>query len=57
MFWDVSLFRGVHAQELKALADFMDTVYGASLKEFDKDKICWKLDREKALWLRIIIVF
>ena len=57
MFWDVSLFRGVHAQELKALADFMDTVYGASLKEFDKDKICWKLDREKASWLRIIIVF
>ena len=57
MFWDVSLFRGVHAQELKALADFMDTIYGASLKEFDKDKICWKLDREKASWLRIIIVF
>ena len=57
MFWDVSLLRGVHAQELKALADFMDTVYGSSLKEFDKDKICWKLDREKASWLRIIIVF
>ena len=26
LFWDVSFFRGVHAQELKALASFMDTI-------------------------------
>ena len=53
MFWDVSLFRGVHAQELKALADSMDTVYGASLKEFDKDKICWKLELRRLVWLSL----
>ena len=57
LFWDVSFFRGVHARELKALANFMDTIYGASVKEFGKDKMCWKLDRERASWLRIIIVF
>ncbi|XP_050280858.1 uncharacterized protein LOC126721830 [Quercus robur] len=57
LFWDVSFFRGVHARELKALADFMDTIYGALVKEFGKYKMCWKPDRERASWLRIIIVF
>ena len=28
LFWDVSFFRGVHAWELEALSDFMDTIYG-----------------------------
>ena len=39
LFWDVSFFRGVHARELKALADFMDTIYGASVKGFGEDKM------------------
>ena len=39
-FWDVSFFRGVHAQELEAQASFMDTIYGASVKGFGEDKMC-----------------
>ena len=40
IFWDVSFFRGVHAQELEAQASFMDTIYGASVKGFGEDKMC-----------------
>ena len=40
LFWDVSFFKGVHARELEALAGFMDTIYGASVKEFGEDKMC-----------------
>ena len=40
LFWDVSFFRGVHAQELEALAGFMDTIYGASVRGFGEDKMC-----------------
>ena len=47
LFWDVNFFRGVHARELEALVGFMDTIYGASVRGFGKDKMCWKSDREK----------
>ncbi|XP_023916416.1 uncharacterized protein LOC112028013 [Quercus suber] len=40
LFWDVSFFRGAHARELEALAGFMDTIYGASVKRFGEDKMC-----------------
>ena len=52
LFWDVSFFRGVHARELEALAGFMDTIYGASVKGFGEDKMCWKLDREKGFLVK-----
>ena len=45
-------FRGVHARELEALAGFMDTIYGASVKGFGEDKLCWKLDREKGFLVK-----
>ena len=47
IFWDVSFFRGVHAQELEAVLSFMDTIYGAIVKGFGEDKMCWKPDRNK----------
>ena len=40
LFWDVNFFRGVHARELEALAGFMDTIYGASMRGFGDDKMC-----------------
>ena len=52
LFWDVSFFRGVHTQELEALAGFMDTIYGASVKGFGEDKMCWKLNREKGILVK-----
>ena len=52
LFWDVSFFRGVHAREIEALAGFMDTIYGASVKGFGEDKMCWKLDREKGFLVK-----
>ena len=47
LFWDVSFFRGVRARELEALAGFMNTIYGYSVRGFGEDKMCWKSDREK----------
>ena len=47
LFWDVSFFRGVHAWELEALAGFIDTIYGASVRGFGEDKMCWKSDIKK----------
>jgi len=51
-FLDVSFFRGVHARELEALAGFMDNIYGASVKGFGEDKMCWKLDGEKGFLVK-----
>ena len=52
LFWDVSFFRGVHNRELEALAGFMDTIYGASVKGFGEDKMCWKLNIEKGFLVK-----
>ena len=40
LFWDVSFFRGVRARELEALAGFMNTIYGYSVRGFGEDKMC-----------------
>ena len=52
LFWDVSFFRGVHAQELEALADFMDAIYGVSVRGFDEDKTCWQTNRKKGFTVK-----
>ena len=52
LFWDVSFFRGVRAWELEALSDFMDTIYGASVKGFGDDKMFWKPYREKGFMVK-----
>ena len=44
--------RVVHTRELEALAGFMDTVYGALVKGFGEDKMCWKLNREKGFLVK-----
>ena len=52
LFLDVSFFRGVHARELVALANFMDTIYGVSVRELGEDNMCWKSIREKGFTVR-----
>ena len=52
LFWDVRFFRGVHARELEALATFMDTIYGASVRGFGENKMCWKFDRKKGFTVK-----
>ena len=47
LFWDVSFFRVVHAQELKALLGFMETIYGSSIWGFGEDKMCWIPGKDK----------
>ena len=56
LFWDVSFFRGVHARELEALANFMDTIYGVSVRGLGEDKMCWKSIKMRASWLGIITI-
>ena len=52
LFWDVSFFSGLHAREWEVLAGFMDTIYGASVRGFGDDKMCWKSDREKGFMVK-----
>ena len=52
LFWDVSFFRGVHARELEALASFMDTIYGVSVRGLGEYKMCWKSIGEKGFTVR-----
>ena len=47
LFWDVSFFRGVHAQELEAMLGFMETIYGSSIRGFGEDKMCWIPSKDK----------
>ena len=42
----------MHARELEALAGSMYTIYGASVRGFGEDKICWKSDREKGFMVK-----
>ena len=51
IFWDVSFFRGVHAEELEAVSSFMDTIYGSSVRGFDDDKMGWKPNRNKVFMI------
>ena len=54
--WDVSFFRGGHARELEVLANFMDTIYGVSVRGLGEDKMCWKSIKMRASWLGIITI-
>ena len=40
LFWDVSFFRGVHVRDLKALSDFMESIYASPLRGLGEDKMC-----------------
>ena len=48
----MSFFRSVHARELEALLGFMDTIYGALVKGFGENKMCWKPNREKGFMVK-----
>ena len=41
LFWDVRFVRGVHAQDLEAMFDFLVTIYGSPLRGRGEDKMCW----------------
>ena len=51
IFWDVSFFRSVHAEELEAVSSFMDTIYGSLVRGFDDDKMGWKPNRNKVFMI------
>ena len=42
----------MHTRELEAMSGFMDTIYGSSVRGFGKDKMCWKLDIDKAFMVK-----
>ena len=47
LFWDVRFFRGVHARDLEAMSDFMETIYGSPIRGLGEDKMCWILSKNK----------
>ena len=47
LFQDVRFFRGVHARDLEAMSDFMETIYGSPIRGLGEDKMCWIPSKEK----------
>ena len=47
LFWDVRFFRGVHAWDLEAMSDFMETIYGSPIRGIGEDKMCWIPSKDK----------
>ena len=41
LFWDLNFVRAIQDWELESLSNFMDSIYGVSLREFGEDNICW----------------
>ena len=52
LFWDVSFFRGVHVRDLKALSDFMESIYASPLRGLGEDKRCWIPNKHKGFRVR-----
>ena len=57
LFWDVRFVRGVHAQDLEAMSDFMVTIYGSPIRGQGEDKCVGFLAKLRVSWLGIIIEF
>ena len=47
LFWDVRFFRGVHARDLEAMSDLMETIYGSPIRGLGEDKMCWIPSKHK----------
>ena len=45
--WDVRFFWGVHARDLEAMSDFMETIYGSPIKGLGENKMCWIPSKDK----------
>ena len=37
----------MHARDLEAMSDFMETIYGSPIKGLGEDKMCWILSKNK----------
>ena len=42
-----STFRGVHARDLEATSDFMETIYGSPIRGLGEDKMYWIPSKDK----------
>ena len=47
LFWDVRFFRGVHARDVEAMLDFMETIYGSPIRGLGENKMCWIPSKDK----------
>ena len=48
----MGLVRGVHAQDLEAMSDFMETIYGSPIRGLGEDKMCWIPSKVKGFLVR-----
>ena len=48
LHWDVNFIRAMQDWELESLSNFMDTIYGASVRGSGEDKkMCWAPDKQR----------
>ena len=52
LHWDVNFLRAMQDWELESLSNFMDMIYGASVKGNGQDKLCWKPEKNKGFMVR-----
>ena len=52
LHWDVNFLRAAQDWELESLSNFMDMIYGTSVKGSGQDKLCWKPEKNKGFTVR-----
>ena len=52
LFWDVRFVKGVHAQDLEAMSNFMVAIYGSPIRGRGEDKMCWIPNKHKGFRVR-----
>ena len=52
LHWDVNFLRAMQDWELESLSNFMDMIYGASVKGSGQHKLCWKPEKNKGFMVR-----
>lgn len=61
LHWDVNFMGAVQEWELESLLNFMDVIYGASVKGNGEDKLCYRPNKKNGFvvsgYYRVLLCF